>query len=1772
MAGYTDKQAVWNPKTGTYEPYSKAAKAQAAKTYGSTTTPTYQIPNAIWNPITGGYVNVASMKQPKYSISEALQLAPYGYTGMFTAGGKKTVGLIGQAWQNQQALWNLKSGQPIDKFKPIIDPNNLYASRYLLAAKPITQGFVNQYVGLKSSFEQRYGADGSKYINQYGHLPSADSKYAMLFAKSSAKIMQDASLSAYQNVLAKELKSIGQTYLMNNQGQSAADKAQLASAAMLINTATRYTTKKGKYDKKAIAQMEQQLGITNGFKQYHPDIVQAMGGVQPPNDAAQLASMPLLGAGTGPNSLTTNNNSAGATNLMQRAMESNILRPEKVKTNNPLDFVGSMFANVTRGIARMTIGIPLGLVAVGQEAKNAADATVNYVSDIVQGKTAEFGKGIDFKLGDAIWADFAQRYYDPFARDSKGKGQNWYEGFFNSANQSKFWGKVGQDPVAPILDVLSVVPVVGWAAKGAELASTFGKIGRVGEIGGLTVETAAEFAKAETTLAKAAGKATKASWVRTDAQAVADAQATVDRIGVPKISGRTYRSLMRKAIVGDAGAASRLEHYRRLGFVIPDVEDASKFTRFAAKFEESQRVLKNALAVGEAPSEAGLALQRLPASPLARGGVLATTWVRRYIYEKTGQKVLDAEEGGLWHSPKVVKTVDTLVNLPLVGYAWQYNRALKSSAHYFHGDLASMVSQSKELLQLYENSDITQPMERAVMAHLNGGDGIINIGDPAFQRRIAQQEMDNLNHQIDLGELRSDSPSVIAERERIQAKLDRLPDDVAFREAHGRLANKIADPSKEMDAETEVAYAMMQQLEHQRNMVNRLVHDGTSPNTLSYLRMVYAEAMQALRIRPEHLFGKDGRLTPYLDRVIQANENIAFHEGQFDGVHSWIHVRDKNGNNVFEKIKDPAVRKQRIEEFQRFLADLKRSGVFRDGKGGPDVNGVPIFVLAKGAKKNGKFIKVHIPRLDGGIENGKVVTHGLVDEGITYELPRELFDTSKVDTATAAKLFEEGSLNAMADISPNPHYFSEKVSESGLRGERYNFTDLKNEHVVATNGLKQHTIRMQILSQIHYLRNRVERDLEEVANANAVMVPMDMVLNGSVAGSVLKSVRVFRDPIAAEEFAKLRGTHNEFIKAFQQESDVPGSTLVDSPFDVNTGFGTIQRNGETLYVVRGDVRDWAAIAQQEVRSGLKDSSVIDRVLYENMDDLKGDENTYALVVPPKVARSLKETTIEGNDYASRLLNQPLVKGPSNVFKRLVLNMNPRFISTNIIGGLTMMMMYNPYAATKMLTRAMVATARRSRTEAWRNLVEDLDILHHHMAYEFDHNIYKTDMGAATLDEATRMGKFKKYGWNFGYTTVRAFEEFIRKNVAKDFLENDPFFRDFMRSPEVARYIKEGIDFRGMKRDNITPFEAAADMLLDPSSKFYRHDLKMRMRYTANTVSGNYHMFSPAEQVFRNIVMPFYSWQRHSLAFTWRMPIDRPLTSALLANTGSYGYTQAASMGLPSWMYQTVPMPEFIRNALGIQNEDYRIDLSSISPFGTTGDMAAAAENFLTGNKTTSNLFEFTNPIINTTIKKVMGVDPITGAPDKGSGGFFGGIKDTAMSLPGIRIPKGLVWDSLNGAYEQDALSYRYKAIDNASDIFRTYAPGKDNWRLSVPQEGLNIRPGSYGQAVFDMFFPVKPYDINANRMAGAAQREAVAAGVFNVAQQQQDKTYVEKFVNSVQAWQQKRDYVMRVWLPVAQKQLSPDEINMVLLKLNDEKPKNVPKGLSFDSTLQMLGG
>jgi len=1763
--------------------------------------------------------------KPDYTPSEFLALTSKGYVGAFTNNNKTVLATMGPAYTTQRALIDLRAGRKVQNYTDYT-PVNEYgthgvniAGNVLDAAKVPTTGDVKSYTTKAVKFTSRYGADGAKYVQRYGHMPDANSSYGDLFAANTADVVQnavdkfqkdnyDSVVTSYNRDLQQRVNSTATSIAnyaasINNVGTDAS-KALGLQAIILQQAATKYSpdaSKTGKGSMDNIAKLQTVLGLRDpktgdvlpekAATQYWnktvkdtinstmgDQIAAAKAGLTP--DAMDAMNI-WLEAGSGGlwGAVWGSGNSAKAlTQMTKMAQPGGILAPSKLNTDNPLAFTGDLALNAVKAVGRMSTGMPMGFASTVSGIQKTFDnvSSGNF-------KTGDHtAYGVDTTIADAFKADYVRRYKTPFDT-----------GFSNPESWKKFGSIVGEDPVAPVLDILSLVPVIGAVAKGVDFANVLATGGRLADV------QAAEYAASKGIIAENAFNPVKWSGPHAPSdvaalRTVSDAQKYVDTINAAKIQIKTgtFAKLVRQAHLGDQGAVAELNKYRDLGLVIPKIGKGASWTlRNAARFEErTKEMLPPARAVNYVEGADIAAIRRMPASPIARGLMESTMIITRGLGQ-LAEKVDIPVEGRVMGSKPVKSVTDILVRIPHAPYNWQYSRALKNSFQYYAGDLATSGQLAHNVAKFAEESGFSAPSDphgRAILALLgdgNGGSAFGRLSDPAYQRTIINNEKVKLQARADAGEILHTNETFINDMKALNERLLALPDQAAYETAVSELSRKLENPSIKISAKGEKAFEVYKKMQFLHERVIRLVHGETPAHTIDYLQRVYKEAFSAMNLLPDALFGQDaagwakgGELYPYRNRVLIVNDNFPLHEAM-----NWSHdphnlVLPENSDvSVFEAITDPAAHKDAVDSFMSFMKAVQEDGVLRDAAGSPEANGRPVIVLARGSKLSDKFVQVHVPRLQGGVtDSGAVTRDALVNTGETFTVPQELF-SGKAQQVEARVMFEEGTLNAAHDYYPNPQFFSDKINEAGLLGEAKNFADHKNEGIVATLGLKDHSLRTHILSQKHYLRNRYERDLLPIAEANAEMVPMADFMGGKYRGGyMLKGVHVFDNLQAAEDFAKVRGINVQFRDALSQEAASPGSTAAADPFSVEKGFGTINYKGQKLYVVKGNVTDYAAHALRDTTTQLRNHLDYRDALYEtNPDQLANLTGSHVLVVPHHIDKVLKETVAEGNDYASRLLTNNAVSKATGLWKRLVL-FGPHFIGSNVLGGSAMYMLHDPLMAGKLMLRMLAYGARKAGDTKFAHIAAEGAAITYHMAYELAHNVFSGDAGIKAFEDAKHASKAIKYGWNGGYTVVAAFEHMLRTMVAKDFLLNDPVFRSFMTGPEVKRYIENGVDFNGTSRAGITPFEAATDLMLDPASKYFNSHLKTRMRYVTNTVSGNYHSFSPSEQLVRNFLMPFYSWQRHSLAFTWRLPIDKPITANVLNNLGQYGYVQTLQNGLPSWMDQTIPMPHVIENTFGLSNSDHRIDLSSLSPFSTTADMAGAVAQLFTGQKLGANIFNFTHPVLNGLIKSTLNVDPQTGMMinPADQSGFFKGMLDTLLTTPGIKIPKSLTWDMINGVYSDNALANKYKAVD-ASEILRNYDPHADPkkaWSLYIPNESSTVQAGSFGDQVFNVLFPVKQYSINEDRMGELAKKEAVAAGVLKTMNDQSATSQIDSYVKKVDAWRKKRDYVMQVWLPLAQKQgLSNAQIAIVLGKLEDEKTK-APSGLNFENTLQLLGG
>jgi hypothetical protein len=1786
-------------------------------------------------------VNKNIIKEPKYTFNEAMSLSKNGYTGLFgRSADKKTIGLMGEAWQQAYALDRLRKNKQMLSF-------GLYGDRkatldYMAAdvVAPGTKAY-NKINSLIGEFNE-YGGT-AKYVGRYGSTPAIGSKYGLLFNTNNKAIRKDDVLATYQNSLVKAMANFTKT--LTSPERNEVDKAIGVDQIKYQDYKIDLTSTRAKPSGLKIREMEQQLIWLQ--EAYAQPVQDAVGSPAPtPAERATTTALTALGGITGYaiGSTDTGNALANkAQTYMAGLAEHDVLKGRsiyKFGSDAPITqegFVG-LNINIVKGVARFGLGLPLGLTTAAGEGIMAAEET----KKVLTGEKETWGEGVDFQLGDAIWADYASRYYDPFAYEVDENGayvldeagerkfQGYWKGHLNKDNYDAFGEVFSKDPVAYALDVLDVVPAIGFVAKAASVASVAGKASRFGGKVGLT---RADVQAAEAANARVVGidvdKVASAqsivdkinenpnlvdvldeSQIKEAAKIVADnteakealdtAQAKVDMAPSP----RKFRRITRAAINGDANARTLVDTWRSMGLEFNGAEN-SWSVRFSAQFEPRTKVLDAPASILN-PSDK--AIVRLPASPLIRGIKEGWSWVGRAVEKTAQERVLSTGDA----SSLSFKIATKFIDMPRFGYRWNYTRAIQNELVYDWGDTTSEMKRAADILNIDGASTISAPLRQAVEAEIFGGTGSLGpAARPAVQRQGIRDKLKSLPRDKATGDFR---PAVRNDAATLQKKLNDLLDqdlakvdegaaavrfdeqfDTSVTDLRARIADdtyKAGDP--ELDAALELYRRMMRQDEAIRH---RLKHEDMSPTTLSHLRMLYEEAMLGLRLNKTNLFGKNGktgRLGKYTKRVLRPNNALAMYLTRLVDVNDDAAIIDAAQNadkigTVFDDL-EPSVRKEREQDLidaVRVLVE-DNAGIFRDGQGGAGDIGRPIMVLAADGFSIPGFVKFHLPRLRHSVNNGKVVNGKLVDEGEVFILPKQFFASKKkVETPEdASTLLETGVLNAMADIYPNARFYSEKIAETGRAGIRLNEKQIKTEHTIANTALREHSIAQAVRSQVNYFVGKVMIDIANLAESQAVLVPAINVVGKTAKESgyqVLDAVRTFDNIDDARDFAKLRGVTKEFEEAVElYEQGL--LTAVTNTIDVAAGMGIRNlADGTTEFIVRGGVEDWTPYAINE--SLIRHSALEAFRGTQYADPIDIPDHGFVLAVPNQVDKQLSLLAISGDDFASRLLSNPLAKGPVNIFKWLVLNANPKFISNNVIGGLTMLMIYNPGAAVNILTRAMQQVARKGGDPYLSNVVNESRAVRRQLEYEFNHNIYRQDAGVRQnmpkniLDLANKHEWVRKYLVNFGYTTVSTFEQFIRNNVAIDFLKQDAGFEAFMDSAAVRDYVKRNVDYDGNPRppeDPISRFEAATDLLLDRNSQYFDAQLKHRMRYATNTVSGNYHRFGPTEQLMRNFLMPFYAWQRHSATFTYRLAIDKPITANVLYNVGQFGYVQAAESGVPDYMMMTVPLPQVLKEKLGIEDEDFRVDANALTPFSTTGDMASAATRLLTGVDLGNSVFEFSNPYFNAIVKDTLGVDPLTGRYDftgeQSGKGLIGAVSGMGTGIvKGTYIGRGKgVYDAIENGYAEDSLANKYRTIDNAPDILKNYDAGEkfSDYRLSIPEMSKSEREGSVPGTILNLL-GVKTYRVNLDAMDEGTRGEAVGAAVLNAANEGLNTSAATKTLNGVKEWQRRRDYVMQVWLPVAEDQgVAPETIRLVLAKIEDEKPDSAKS----QKILALLGG
>jgi hypothetical protein len=399
----------------------------------------------------------------------------------------------------------------------------------------------------------------------------------------------------------------------------------------------------------------------------------------------------------------------------------------------------------------------------------------------------------------------------------------------------------------------------------------------------------------------------------------------------------------------------------------------------------------------------------------------------------------------------------------------------------------------------------------------------------------------------------------------------------------------------------------------------------------------------------------------------------------------------------------------------------------------------------------------------------------------------------------------------------------------------------------------------------------------------------------------------------------------------------------------------------------------------------------------------------------------------------------------------------------------------------------------------------------------------------------------------------------------------PLFKAFMDSDVVAEASQVAIP--GLAIDKMTKFHTAMRMIADPNSPYYNEFMLREMRYTADSVVGNYRWFSPTEKFTRNFLLPFYAWTRHSALFTKRLLQDRPISANLTANLGNYGYEEILEAGgLPNWLLGSVPFVGDIADKLGFDpNRINVLNAESFNPLATTGRNIAGLGGFVTGDPTLRDIQPITagtNPYVTGFYARSQGVNPLTGyslREEERNKSALQYYRDMYAAFPAISL-------GINLFKTEDELN----TLRNINSVEDFLADPEDptSTRLSLPKEKLTSNYSTTSMAgIFNAFSPSRVVSLGPTELDKAMQEQARDAGLLVAGQAEAFKSAKTKAINALEAYRRAKYMIENVLLPTYGKNADPAIIRRIMQGLADMYPSDTEMGrLTADDIDRIMNG
>jgi len=908
-------------------------------------------------------------------------------------------------------------------------------------------------------------------------------------------------------------------------------------------------------------------------------------------------------------------------------------------------------------------------------------------------------------------------------------------------------------------------------------------------------------------------------------------------------------------------------------------------------------------------------------------------------------------------------------------------------------------------------------------------------------------------------------------------------------------------------------------------------------------------AMEAADLMPESVFAELGKRVSKIVRM-----NAAYHLYEIQR----MDVRDLPDENGVALRDTEGVDKADIDA----IANEVEAGLeyLRSDLTNRTAGNTPVLTVVEEVPNligNRDFVIVRRIRVEGDFipESGMVSRAGLLDKREIL-LPKEFFltfekgkrkgrirywDNKKEDQfgfTDAQNRLNELVLNEMEALFPNARDFTDKVSSESL-GVRESFAQRKNFNQAVASGLLSFRYQEQVNAHAAAVRRRFNEDIKTLIDSQSEIIAIqDFDPNQHVA---VRTARVY--PTRQQAEAKMRTTN-------RADSTIEEVTMPD---------------GTKAYVVNLNYFDVTAATLKEMRLRrvLNWDNEVAKDYFDSIERIKAEDPSQAIVVVPKYfAENVGKSYKRSEKLAAKIFNMS-----TDMFKVFTLSLNPRFVPQQIIGSAVMLMMAYPDKAPAIMSKVFEYSVRQSHSRISKftnnesaeflNHNTDFMVMEQYMPRDVTENIFRQDM--LSTAEAKMPSKAMRYFLNSGYLVAFAWERNLRVAVGRKMAMQYPGFQAFTRSKAVRDYAEGKVQFDGMAPSMFTtnsPFAAAFKLKADPESPYYDPMFLREVRHGTDMVAGNYRDFTDLERTMRNALMPFYAWTRHSALFTKRMVQERPLTTNALAWVGNYGYDKTfENGGLPEWLLDSLPMPQFVENILDLNPlMDNRVSVGGVMPFGTFGQTIAAGSNFAFGKKYgTSSVADFLNPYARTAIEQVTGTSLLTGAPvdDKG---FPEMIVDGFQGFP--------VMGAIVNLFKNESQLNALRGRENPEDVFVDV--NDPNSKLSIPSDKLSTKfETDSPTGVFNLFSPVRAYSLDPAGLDKMIRKEYKDAGLSVPGKASTEYKGVFEVINRLQRWKRKRDFIMNIYTPAHQDN-APELVARAQQQLAaefPEIPKSTPPGL-----------